>query len=59
MHSPELARQIQHILEVADLGTIRSYAYGWLETIANESPAMFAEECEKYFIEETEESHHA
>lgn len=54
MLDEEMSRHIQTILENADEETLRSYAHGWLETIANESPAMFAEEVEKC-IPDTEE----
>lgn len=48
MFDRTMAEKIQHILEMADEETLRSYAHGWLETIANESPAMFDEEFDKY-----------
>ena len=54
MPDEAMSRHIQTILENADEETLRSYAHGWLETIANESPAMFAEEVEKC-IPDTEE----
>ena len=48
MYDEEMSRKIQHILENANEETLRAFASGWLETLADEFPAGFAEEVAKY-----------
>ena len=48
MLKPDVIEKIRYILEWADEESLRSYAEGWLETIADEHPVMLDEEYQKY-----------
>jgi hypothetical protein len=48
MLTPDVIGKIYYILERADDESLRSYAEGWLRTIAAEHPAMLDEEYNKY-----------